>query len=363
MSEKRDFYEVLGVERSATDDEIRKSYRKLALKYHPDRNAGDPSAETKFKEATEAFTVLSDKDKRATYDRFGHAGLAGGGFDFSNAGMGDIFSQFQDMFADFFGGSGFGGGPRGRRRGADRGRDVRVDATLSLADSMNGAKQEVTIVGEAACETCSGTGCADGSAPSTCPHCGGSGQLNTQRGFIMFSSPCPRCHGAGSVIANPCKTCDGRGHVQKRKRVLVTFPAGIDRGQRLRVPGQGMAGPGAAPAGDLYVDVELEQHDTFQREGSDLVTQRELSFAEAALGVELQVDLPNGEPVKVSVPAGTQPSTVISIGGKGMPEVSRPSSRGRLHVVVSVRVPKKLNKRAKQLLAELEAELGTSSEG
>jgi molecular chaperone DnaJ len=313
-----------------------------------------------FKEATEAFTVLNDKDKRATYDRFGHAGLGGGGFDFSNAGMGDIFSQFQDMFADFFGGAGFGGGARGRRR-AERGRDVRVDATLTLADAMAGAKHEVAIVGESPCETCKGNGSAEGSAPSACPHCGGSGQLNTQRGFIMFSSPCPRCHGQGRVITNPCKSCDGRGTVEKRKRVLVTFPPGIDAGQRLRVPGQGMPGPGDAPPGDLYVDVELSAHDNFQREGRDLITQRELSFAEVALGADVEVELPNGDAVKLTVPAGTQPSTVISIAGKGMPEVNRPSSRGRLHVVVAVKVPKKLNKRAKQLLAELEAELGSRS--
>lgn len=356
MSEKRDFYEVLGVERSAGDDEIRRSYRKLALQYHPDRNPGDGAAEAKFKEATEAFTVLSDKEKRAAYDRFGHAGLGGGGFDFSNAGMGDIFSQFQDMFADFFGGAGFGGS-RGRRRAPERGRDVRVDATLTLAEAMTGTKHEVNIVGEAPCEQCQGSGCAPGTSPSNCPHCGGSGQLNTQRGFIMFSSPCPRCHGQGKVIPNPCASCEGRGTVEKRRRVLVTFPAGIDGGQRLRVPGQGMPGPSGAPAGDLYVDVELEPSKDFQREGSDLITQRNLSFAEAALGTELSVDLPSGEAVVVSVPAGTQPSTVLSLAGKGLPQVNRPNTRGKLHVVVSVLVPKKLNKRAKKLLEELEAEL------
>jgi molecular chaperone DnaJ len=357
MSEKRDFYEVLGVERGAADDEIRKAYRKLALQYHPDRNQGDASAEGKFKEATEAFTVLSDKEKRATYDRFGHAGLGGGGFDFSNAGMGDIFSQFQDMFADFFGGAGFGGAGRGRRRGPERGRDVRVDATLTLAEAMGGAKHEVNVVGEAPCESCQGNGCAPGTSPSTCPHCGGSGQMNTQRGFIMFSSPCARCHGQGKVIPNPCSSCEGRGSIEKRRRVLVTFPAGIDGGQRLRVPGQGMPGPNGAPAGDLYVDVELEPHEEFQREGVDLITQRDLSFAQAALGTELSIELPNGEAVPVTVPAGTQPSTVISLGGKGLPQLNRPNARGKLHVVVAVKVPKKLNKRAKKLLEELDEEL------
>lgn len=356
MSEKRDYYEVLGVSRDAGDDEIRRAYRKLALQHHPDRNQGDPTAETKFKEATEAFSVLSDKDKRATYDRFGHAGLEGrGGFDFSSAGMGDIFSHFQDMFADFFGGAGFGG--TGRRR-AERGRDVRVDATIGFADAMTGTKQEVTVTGEAPCDECGGNGCAKGKSPVKCPHCGGSGQITSQRGFIMFSTHCPRCHGRGSVVTDPCAECDGRGLTENRRRVLVTFPAGIDSGQRLRVPGQGMPGPGGAPPGDLYVDVELAEDDRFERDGPDLVVREELSFADAVLGTKKSLALPNEEKVKFDVPAGTQPGTVISIQGKGMPHVNRPSSRGRLHVVIGVKVPKKLNKKAKKLLQELDAELG-----
>jgi molecular chaperone DnaJ len=355
MSDKRAFSEVLGVERGASEDETRRVYRKQALQYHPDRNPDDPPAEGKFKEATESYTVLSDQEKRATYDRFGHAGLRGG-FDFQGAGMGDIFSQFQDMFADFFGGAGFGGAGRSRRR-PDRGRDVRVDATLTLAQAMTGTKHEINVVGEAPCEDCSGSGAAPGTSPSTCPQCGGSGQLNTQRGFIMFSSPCPRCQGQGRVITDPCTHCKGHGVVEKRRRVLVTFPAGIDAGQRLRVPGQGMPGPSGAPAGDLYVDVELEPNEDFQREGTDLVTPRSLTFAEAALGTELSFDLPNGDAATVTVPAGTQPNTVLSIGGKGMPQLNRPSARGTLHVVISVQVPRKLNKRAKKLLQELDLEL------
>lgn len=353
MSEKRDYYEVLGVSRDASDDDVRRAYRKLALQHHPDRNQGDPSAEGKFKEATEAFSVLSDQEKRSTYDRFGHAGLAGRGFDFSNAGIGDIFSQFQDMFADFFGGSGFGGG--GRRR-AERGRDVRVSAVLTLEEAMTGAKKEVAVVGEAPCEECGGNGSAKGKSPSQCPHCGGSGQITTQRGFIMFSTHCPRCHGQGYVITDPCAACEGRGLIEKRRRVLVTFPAGIDAGQRLRVPGQGMPAANGQP-GDLYVDVELQELENFERDGSDLVTRQHLSFAEAVLGATQSVLLPNGEEVSLKVPPGTQPGTVISIGGKGMPELNRPHARGNLHVVVSVRVPKKLNKKARKLLEELDAEL------
>lgn len=352
MSEKRDYYEVLGVGRDSSEDEIKKAYRKLALKYHPDRNQGDASAEGMFKEATEAFSVLSDAQKRATYDRFGHAGMDGRGFDFSNAGMGDIFSQFQDMFADFFGG---GGG--GRRRSAERGRDVRLDASISLADAMSGTKREVSVVGEAPCDTCGGNGAAPGSSPVKCVQCAGSGQVASQRGFIMFSSPCPRCRGQGSIVSDPCTKCDGHGVLEKHRRVLVTFPAGIDSGQRLRVPNQGMPGPSGAPPGDLYVDVELEPDESFQREGTDLVTRKDLSFSEAALGTDTKVTLPNGDEVEFSVPAGTQPSTVLSLSGMGMPVINRPKTRGQLHVVVNVRVPKKLNRKAKKLLEELDQEL------
>ncbi|HEU5073223.1 MAG TPA: DnaJ domain-containing protein, partial [Polyangiaceae bacterium] len=264
MSEKRDFYEVLGVERNAGDDEIRRTYRKLALKYHPDRNPNNPEAETRFKEATEAFTVLSDPEKRAAYDKFGFAGLGGGGFDFNNAGMGDLFSHFQDMFSDFFGGF---SGNQGRRRGQgpQRGQDVRVEATISLKDAMTGCKQQVTVRGSATCATCNGSGAKAGSRPQSCVNCGGTGQMTTQRGFIMFSTTCTRCGGSGQVTTDPCETCHGQRFVQKERSVLVAFPAGIDSGQRLRVPGQGMAGPAGAPSGDLYVDVEVARDERFER--------------------------------------------------------------------------------------------------
>jgi molecular chaperone DnaJ len=352
MGDKRDFYEVLGVARDASDDDVRKAYRKLALQHHPDRNQGDAEAEAKFKEATEAYSVLSDPEKRGVYDRYGHAGLGGGGFDFSGAGMGDIFSQFQDMFADFFGGS-----PQGGRRRPERGKDVRVETTIALKDAMTGTKQEVVVRGLAACEDCQGSGAAPGTQPQTCVQCGGAGQVATQRGFIMFSSTCSRCGGRGSVIADPCKTCQGRGNVEKRRKVVVTFPAGIDSGQRLRVPGQGMPGPGGAPAGDLYVDVELEEDPRYQRDGHDLVTKEELSFAQAALGADRELELPDGSRVSFNVPPGTQPGTVISVRGKGMPVVNQRDARGNLHVVVGVQVPKKLNRKARKLLEELEAEL------
>lgn len=356
MSEKRDFYEVLGVSRDAGEEEIRKAYRKLALQYHPDRNQGDAEAEAKFKEATEAYSVLSDGSKRGAYDRFGHAGLGGGGFDFSNAGMGDIFSQFQDMFADFFSGGGAGGNTRRR---AERGKDVRVEARISLEEAMTGTKEEISVRGAAPCDDCGGNGAAKGTQPKTCLQCGGAGQVATQRGFVMFSSTCPRCRGQGAIIEDPCKSCSGRGVVEKRRTVVVSFPAGIDTGQRLRVPGQGMPGPNGAPPGDLYVDVELEEDEHFQREGHDLITRQHLRFAEAVLGSERKLKLPDGSEVSFAVPEGTQPGTVISIEGQGMPVVNQREARGNLHVVIGVEVPRKLNRKARKLLEELDQELAS----
>ena len=359
MSEKRDYYEVLGVSRDASDDDIRRSYRKLALKFHPDRNKDNPEAEEKFKEATEAYSVLSDEEKRPQYDRFGHAGMGGSGFDFDNAGMGDIFSHFQDMFSDFFGGFGGQGGYGGRQQGPQRGQDTRVRASLTLREAMEGVKKEVHVRGAAPCDKCGGSGAKEGSRPQACGTCGGSGQATTQRGFIMFSSTCPSCGGQGRVISDPCEECGGERYVEKRRKVLVTFPAGIDTGQRLRVPGQGMPGqPGAEP-GDLYVDVELEEHPRFERDGYDIGTREQVTFAEAALGGSRTVELPNETDVKVDFAAGTQPGTVISVKKKGLPQLDR-RGRGDLHVLIEVEVPKKLSRKAKKLLRELQDELDNS---
>jgi molecular chaperone DnaJ len=356
MTEKRDYYEVLGISREANDDEIRKSYRQAALKYHPDRNPGDKSAEEKFKEATEAYSVLSDGEKRGAYDRFGHAGL-GAGFDFSGVGVGDILSHFQDMFADFFGGFGATGfGQRQQRQRTSRGQDVRVQATITLKDAMTGGKHEVAIRGAAPCETCAGSGAKPGTQPETCPQCRGSGQVTAQRGFIMFSTTCNRCRGSGSVVRDPCENCAGAGAVERQRRVLVNFPPGVDTGHRLRVPGQGMPGPNGTPPGDLYVDVDVDQDPQFERHGDDLATRVAISFSQAALGSTVEVELPDDTTASAEIPAGTQPNTIVRLHGKGMPRLDR-SGRGDLHLVINVAVPTKLSKRARELVTELEQEL------
>jgi molecular chaperone DnaJ len=356
-ADKRDYYEVLGLARDAAADDIRKAYRQAALKHHPDRNPGDAAAEARFKEATEAYSVLSDGEKRAQYDRFGHAGL-GAGFDFSSAGVGDILSQFQEMFSDFFGGfggAGFAGGRQREQRRA-RGSDVRVLAHLTLADAIMGGKHEVAIRGAAPCETCSGSGAKPGTQPEVCTQCRGSGQVTAQRGFIMFTTTCNRCGGRGTVVKEACADCSGRGAIEKERKVLVSFPAGIETGHRLRVPGQGMPGPKGTPSGDLYVDVEIEPHERFERHGDDLGTRVEIPFTEAALGTEVEVTLPNDHKLTAEIPAGTQPGAIVTLRGKGMPRLDR-SGRGDLHVVVTVTIPKRLSKRAKQLIEELGEEL------
>jgi molecular chaperone DnaJ len=357
MPDKRDYYEVLGVARESSSDEIRKAYRQAALKHHPDRNPGDAAAEAKFKEATEAYSVLSDGEKRVQYDRFGHAGLSGG-FDFSSAGVGDILSQFQEMFSDFFGGfggPGFGPG-RNRESRRSRGADVRVHAHLSLTDAFTGGKHEVGIRGAAPCEVCAGSGARAGTHPETCPQCRGSGQVTAQRGFIMFTTTCNRCGGRGSVVRDPCTECKGQGAVERERKVLVSFPAGIETGHRLRVPGQGMPGPKGAPSGDLYVDVEIEPHERFERHGDDLGTRIEIPFTEAALGTEIEIELPNQTKLTAEIPAGTQPGAIVTLRSKGMPRLDR-GGRGDLHVIVVVTIPKRLSKRAKQLMEELDEEL------
>ncbi len=355
MSDKRCFYEVLGVQKGAPSDDIRKAYRQAALKHHPDRNPGDCEAEKKFKEATEAFQVLSDDQKRARYDRFGHAGVEGSMPDFG----GDIFSHFQDIFSEFF-----GGGPRpgGRRRnGPARGSDLRVQQRLTLKESMTGCKREVPLRTPAPCETCEGSGAKAGTKRKTCGACGGAGQVSTARGFVMFTQTCPECQGEGSVIKTPCDDCRGTGSVEKARKVVVTFPAGIDGGQRLRVPGQGMAGSQGGPPGDLFVDVEIAPDPKFERDGQDLITRVTLSIADATLGATREIELPDGSKVEIEIAPGTQPNEVVTTKGRGVPRIDG-RGKGSLHAVIEVAIPKQVSKRAKELLLELDTLLSCASE-
>jgi molecular chaperone DnaJ len=350
MSEKRCFYEVLGVARDTPPDELRKAYKREALKHHPDRNGGDPKAEAAFKEVNEAYQVLSDEQKRRVYDQFGHAGLEGGA-GFSGGGIGDVFAHMQDLFSEMFSG-GFGGGR------AQRGGDLRVQQRLGFKEAAFGCKREVLVHAPTRCTDCSGSGAKPGTKPEACPQCRGSGQVSTSRGFVMFTQTCPRCRGQGAVIKQACKTCEGRGAVEKPRKVTVTFPAGIDGGQRLRVTGQGMPGPSGAPAGDLYVEVDVEEDARFERDGADVVTRVNVSFTDAALGARVQVPAVEVEEstLDLDIPQGTQPGAVFTKAGHGIPRLGA-QGRGALIIVVQVDVPKQMSQRARELLSELDAEL------
>jgi molecular chaperone DnaJ len=347
---KRDYYEVLNVERTASDAEIKSAYRKLALKYHPDRNPGNAEAEELFKEAAEAYSVLADSEKRSLYDRFGHAGVNGaaaGGVDPT------IFADFSDLFSglgDVFGfGDLFG---RGRRRsGPQRGADLRYDLEISFEEAARGAETTILIPREETCETCGGSGAAPGTSPETCPQCRGTGQLRYQQGFLTVARPCSNCRGTGSVIAKPCQACRGAGRVGKERKLTVKIPAGIATGQRLRLYGEGEHGSAGGPPGDLYVIVHVHEHEFFHREGDDLYCEVPLAFTTLALGGDIKVPTLDGRH-ELHIPPGTQPGTRFRVRGKGMPNVSG-RGHGDLHVIVRVSVPKKLSKDQKALLEEL----------
>lgn len=349
MSSKRDYYEVLGVEKSTSADEIKKAYRKQALKYHPDRNPGDAEAEAKFKEVNEAYQVLSDDEKRKLYDTYGHAGLDSQGFRPSE----DIFSQFQDLFADFFGG-GFGGGPfggggggggRGARGGGNRataGRDLRTGVQLSLKDAVLGSKRDISVVYPQTCEGCSGSGAAKGSKPQQCPTCKGRGQIAHGGMGIMISMPCNDCGGSGQVITKPCGDCNGRGEVRAERKIKVNIPAGIDHGQAIRVPGQGEPGLNGGPAGNLLVVVEVLQDDVFERNGSDLVAPLHVPFTVAALGGKVPFETLDGRTLELDVKPGSQPGSTLTVRGEGVPFVER-KGKGNLITVLQVEVPTALS--------------------
>jgi molecular chaperone DnaJ len=347
---KRDYYEVLGVPKTADEQAIKSAYRKLALKHHPDRNPGDTNAEEQFKAAAEAYSVLADADKRHVYDRFGHAGLGGaatGGFDPT------VFTGFEDILGGL--GDIFGFGDGRRRGGPQRGSDLRYDLEILFEESAKGAETHIQIPRQEPCDVCHGSGAAAGSKPTTCPQCQGHGQLRYQQGFFTVARTCAQCRGTGSIITKPCLTCRGAGRVQKERKLTVRIPAGIATGQRLRLSGEGEAGPSGGQAGDLYVVIHVQDHAFFQRDGNDLFCEIPVNFPTLAIGGQLQIPTLEGEE-PFSVPDGTQSGTTFNLSGRGMPDVSG-RGRGNLMVTVKVVTPRKLSREQRKLMEQLASSL------
>ena len=346
---KRDYYEVLGVQRNATEAELKKAFKRLAMKFHPDRNQGDSEAENKFKEAKEAYDILADAQKRAAYDQFGHAGvegaagMGGGGGGFGGASFSDIFG---DVFGDIFGGGG-GGGRQGGSR-VFRGSDLRYNLELSLEEAVQGTTVKIRVPTLVGCDECDGSGARKGSEPATCNTCNGIGQVRMQQGFFSLQQTCPRCHGSGKMISDPCPKCHGQGRVEKQKTLSVKVPAGVDSGDRIRLSGEGEAGENGGPAGDLYVQIQVRPHPIFQRDGADLACEVPISFATATLGGELEVPTLNGR-VKLKVPAETQTGKLFRLRGKGVKSV-RGGMVGDLICRVTIETPVNLSDKQKSLL-------------
>ena len=350
---KRDYYEVLGVNRDASDEELKKAYRKLAMKHHPDRNPDNPKAEEHFKEAKEAYEILSDSSKRAAYDQYGHAGVdqqAGmGGGGFGGAGMGGFADAFGDIFGDIFG----GGGGRGGRSNVYRGADLRYNLEISLEDAARGAETKIRIPTMEKCDTCNGTGAKTGTQPVTCTTCGGHGQVRMQQGFFSIQQTCPRCHGSGKMVQNPCTSCQGAGRVKQHKTLVVKIPSGVDEGDRIRLSGEGEDGVNGGPPGDLYVVIQIKPHGVFQRDHDDLHCEMPISFTVAALGGEIDIPTLDGH-AKIKIPAETQSGKVFRLRGKGIKGV-RSQHHGDLMCHVVVETPVSLTERQKELLRELES--------
>lgn len=353
MADKKDYYETLGVSRTASEEEIKKSFRKLAMKYHPDRNPDDKSSEAKFKEVKEAYDILSDSKKRAAYDQFGHEGPAGMGAGFGGggfSGFGGAGGGFGDIFGDIFG-EVFSGGRGGRARQPQRGSDVLYNLGLNLEDAVHGTTVKIRVPVWTKCNECNGTGARKGSEPTVCSTCGGSGQVHIQQGFFTIQQTCPACHGRGKIIANPCPKCrDGR--IQEHKTLSVKIPAGVNDGDRIRLSGEGEAGPFGAPAGDLYVQVEIKPHPLFTRDGNDLLCEVPISFVVAALGGELDIPTIDGH-VKLKIPSETQTGKVFRLRGKGVKSVHS-NDTGDLLCRVSVETPVNLTSEQKTLFTKLD---------
>lgn len=363
MSTKRDYYDVLGVDKSADATAIKKAYRKLAMKYHPDKNPGDKEAEEKFKEINEAYEVLSDETKRRNYDQFGHEGVNGQGFGGAGGFGGQGFGGFDDIFGDIFGdmfGGGFSGGSRQRRRGPERGADIKQRVNISFEEASFGKKVQVKINRSEECDQCHGSGAKPGTSKKTCPTCHGSGQVQsvqrTPFGNIASTRTCSTCNGEGEVIDSPCSKCHGKGSIRKTKTIEVDIPAGIDNGQMIKLGGQGELGTRGGPRGDLYIEVNVQSHPLFTRDGYDVYLEMPITFAQATLGDKIQVPTLDGK-VEYEVPEGTQTGTVFRLKGKGIPKL-KSNVRGDQYVKVTVEIPKKLNEKQKELVREFAKECG-----
>jgi molecular chaperone DnaJ len=349
MATKRCYYEVLSIKREASEKEIATAYRKLAVKYHPDSNPGDEDATARFKEAAEAYEVLSDADKRARYDRYGHAGVQGQHHEFQSAE--DVFEIFGDLFGGGMFGDLFGGGGRGGRRRARRGGDIRADVTLDLEEAARGVKRTVEFDRHSKCEECKGSGAEPGSKKETCRRCGGQGQVIQSAGILRVQTTCPSCRGAGAVITNPCRKCSGSGFTLGRRKLEVHIPAGVDDGMQVRVQGEGEPSPEGGPSGDLYCFIAVKRHKLFQRDGRNLVLQIPITYSQAALGAKIDVPTLSGRK-EIEIPRGSQASEVFRIRGAGMPD-PRGGLTGDLVVQTYIEVPKKLSQRQEELLREL----------
>ena len=351
---KRDYYEVLGVPKNATEDEIKQAYRKLALKFHPDRNKGSKEAEEKFKEATEAYEVLRDPKRRAQYDKFGHEGVAG----FEGFGRGaytdfsDIFGDFDlgDIFESFFG-AGSGSGTRTRSSRTRRGRDIQYDLSITLDDAANGKEVQIEIPRHEVCSSCGGTGSASGSKPTVCPVCNGTGQIRQTQGFFSVTQTCYKCRGEGKIITSPCRACRGTGLEEKHRKITVKIPAGVESGSRLKISGEGEQGPGGGSAGDLYVVVHIQKHPLFERHGNDLICVVDIPFTIACLGGEIEVPTIYNKKAKMKIPPGTENGQIFRLKGNGMPYLGS-YGKGDQLVKINIKVPKKLTPRQKELLKE-----------
>ena len=353
---KRDYYELLGVSKGASEQELKKAYRKKAMELHPDRNKDNPEAEAQFKEVNEAYDVLKDGDKKAAYDRYGHAafeggmGGNGGGFHPGSGDFGSAFSDvFDDLFGDFMGGGRRGGG--GQR--ATRGSDLRYNLTITLEEAFSGKQQNVSVTSSVACDTCDGSGAEGGAEPSTCPTCSGMGKVRAQQGFFTVERTCPTCTGRGQIITNPCNSCSGSGLQQRERSLGVNIPAGVETGTRIRLAGEGEAGLRGGPTGDLYIFIEVEDHEIFEREGPNLFCRVPVSMTKAALGGEIEVPTIDGGKSRVKVPAGSQSSKQMRLKGKGMPAI-RSSQTGDLFLELAVETPVNLTSQQKELLKEFE---------